>query len=239
MIERTVNYNQVQYMIDSEISKINTMFVGIVSGVDYSRNRYDVQPIIKTKAINDEYIDKALIIKCPMSFTKTKSFYIRAPYEVGDIVYIGCNKESVDVALTGSVTLANTEEYRYLFREMDGVILGGVMNDIEPELSSDNLSDFIIQNRDNNDVIILQKTGGAKIKTSSQITLDTPVTNITGDVNIEGATHIKGATAIDSSLNVQSSITGATVTNGSGIDIGTHVHEYISPSGPKKTGVGE
>lgn len=239
MISRTITYSQVKKEIRESISKINTMLVGVISSVDYDRNRYDVQPILKEKNIKGEFIHRAMLIKCPLSFTKTKSFYLRAPYEIGDIVYVGCCKESIDEAIGDSNVVENNSEYDFLFREIDGVILGGIMVDDEPVMSSENTSDFIIQNRDNGDTIILQKSGGAKIKTSSQITLDTPVTNITGDVNITGNTSIIGNTTTQGTIVSASGITGKTVTNGNGIDIGTHTHKYVSPSGIKNTTVGE
>jgi len=239
MIQRMIDYSEVKYLISKSISKINTMFIGVISNANHESGRYDVQPILKEETIDGSYVDKAILVRCPMCFTKTKNFYIRAPYEIGDVVYVGCSKTSIDYALSDNTTKQNKEDYQFPFREIDGIILGGVMTSSESSMSSENTEDFIIQNRNNGDTVILQKSGGATIKTSSQITLDTPVTNITGDVNISGKTTMSGELTVNSSITASSGITGQTVTNGNGIDIGTHTHEYISPSGIKQTGVGE
>ena len=248
MIDRIVTLKNVKDLVDNRIKKINTILVGIIYSVDYSLNRYNIQPMLQYKDIKGEYNNRAILLRCPMSFTKTKDFYIRAPYQVGDVVIVGCSKESLDDALTSNTPLKNSKEGTMQFLEMNGIILGGAMTDSENTMSEDNTTDLLIQNRNNGDKIVLKKTGGVEITTTSNVIVNSQSATVNSssvEVNSDGVnvnsptTTFSGNVTIGGNMSCVGAVSGATVTNGNGIDIGTHVHEYISPSGPKKTEVGE
>lgn len=248
MIDRIVTLDNVKEMINSKMNKINTVLVGIIYSVDYSLNRYNIQPILQYRDINGEYQDKAILLRCPMCFTKTKDFYIRAPYQIGDVVTVGCSKQALDDALISNTPSRNTREGITPFLEANGIILGGVMTDSEAPMSEDNTSDLLIQNRSNGDKIVLKKSGGVEITTSSDIIINSKKATVNSnqvEVNSDNVrvnsptTTFSGNVSIGGNMACTGAVSGATVTNGAGIDIGTHVHEYISPSGPKKTKVGE
>ena len=190
MISRTITTEYMKRYVKKEINKIETMFVGIVVGVDHEREKYNIQPILKHIAGDGDVLDSPIIAECPMCFTKTKNFYIRAPYVVGDVVYVGCSKDSIDESTISNDVTENRISGVSSFRLVDGVILGGVMVEDEPSLDSNYVDDFIIQNRDNNDLFVIKRDGGVIVKTETKITIDSPVTEITGSLNVSGDTTI-------------------------------------------------
>ncbi len=220
MINRTTTVDDVKRRIKESINKIETMFVGVVTGVDYERNRYGVQPILKHTASDGNLIDMPILANCPMCFTKTKDFYIRSPYVIGDVVYVGCSKDSIDESIQSNQPVENRNNGVSKFRLIDGVILGGVMTDEEPVLDSEYTEDFIIQNRQNKDLVVIKKSDGILMKTGVKVDIDSPITNIKGVLNVDGVTNLKseanitGATTITNVVN-----TTGMVTTGGGVSI--------------------
>ncbi|MGL5049651.1 MAG: Gp138 family membrane-puncturing spike protein, partial [Fusobacteriaceae bacterium] len=147
------------------LSNMETMFVGFVTSVDGVNMKYSVQPTLKATEASGEIMDRAILFECPMMTMKCKNFYIRAPYQIGDMVYVGVSKEAIDEAIISSSSRKNRLEGLQNFRMIDGIILGGVLSDEEPRLSSSNTEDLILENRGNGDRIVMTKSGGLELYT--------------------------------------------------------------------------
>ena len=228
-------------LVGNSVERINTMFVGIVTEVDLAKQEYDVQPILnKYDPVQGVDVECAILFRCPMLLQKSAGFYVRFPYEVNDVVYVGVNKESIDEALVGNTPRNNRVAGVAKFREIDGVILGGLMCEQEEALSGEDLLNFTVRNRKNGDKVVVKANGGLELKTGTRVIIDSPVTDITGDVNINGNTNIKGNTIVESNITGNSNLTisGAgnigTVTSGSGVSLDNHTHKYY-PGGGKPT----
>lgn len=206
--------------ISQTIGAINTMFVGIVTGIDGLTNRYDIQPILKADDGSGDYLSRAIIVKCPASFIKTKTFYVRACYEIGDVVYVGCSKESMDFSLLNNKVKSSGLDGVALFREVDGVVLGGLMTEEDEVLDPDTISDFIIQNRQNKDSVIIHANGGISLTTGTSVDITSPIVNISQDMNINGNVKINGNTDITGELTA------------GGIVMNTHTHISAKPGEP-------
>lgn len=260
MINRTIDYVTALKNIRENINRINTMFIGTIVNADYSRNRYSIQPVLMYMGDDEIPITKAILVNCPMSFTKTKSFYIRAPYEVGDMVYVGCSKDSIEESVIDGSIRASRLSANNKFREVDGVILGGVMSDTEPVLSPEYTTDFLIQNRINGDLFAIKQTGGIEIKTSSDINItatsninvncETANVNASGSVAIStsnmtvsspetsfsGNVHIGGGLMVDGDGTSAGTLRGSVVQTSGGIDLGSHIHGGVMTGGGNTSG---
>lgn len=228
MIHRTIDYATALKNIRDGINKINTMFIGTIVNADYSRNRYSIQPVLMYKGEDEIPITKAILVSCPMCFTKTKSFYIRAPYEVGDMVYVGCSKDSIDDAIVDGSVKESGLGSRNKFREVDGVILGGIMSDAEPVLATDYTDALLLQNRANGDLIAINKTTGIHIYSSESVTISTKTATIvaTDGVNIDSPMVYTTGDIVASGT-----ITGGVVNTSGGIDLAGHTHGGVETGG--------
>lgn len=237
-IMQTLPSNVIKEMINRSVDSIETMFVGSIASVDPVNQRYSVQPILDDyDEVEKKSIKSAVLFNCPMMSNKCGGFVIRMPYVVGDTVYVGVSKKSVDEALSGKSNTQNRMAGVSNFRQIDGVILGGLLSASEGGLSSDNPNDLLMQNRKTGDKIVMLEGGGVEIITDSgvkikgtelsvefdSINISSPETTITGNLNVQGSLVANG---VDSTK--------------SGISLDTHTHKYNpGPGAPTNTSVGE
>lgn len=240
-IKETIGADSVRRNISRAIANIETMFVGIIQSVDVANMRYNVQPILnRYDRVDDIHVESAVLYQCPMMTHKCGSFFLRAPYQIGDVVYVGVCKESIDESLAGSSIKDNKMLGVEGFRQIDGVILGGLVCDTEPRLSSDNANDFVIQNRNNGDKFVIFANGGIELLTKTKVTVDSPETECTGNLTVKGNVTVDGNITGNSNLNVTGSGTIGSVTTAKGTTLDGHTHQYNpGDNPPTSTGTGE
>lgn len=231
--------------VNEQFASMETMFIGSIISVDTVNMRYSVQPVLKDSDIHGSEVDRAILFSCPMMTMKCRDFYIRAPYQVNDMVYVGVSKYSVDESIINSSSRTNRVNGVRNFRMIDGIILGGVLSDEEPRLSSSNSEDLILENRGNGDRIVMTKSGGLELYTSINVKIDSPTTHVTGNVQIDGELTVSGNITGESDLliNGAGKIVGALQAGAVKTDKGTtldgHTHSYNpGPSPPAQTGSG-
>lgn len=247
MIGDKLQGDPIRNLIGRSIKNINTMFVGIIEEVDVENMKYNVKPIMnRYDSIEKTFTESATLFRCPIMAQKSKMFYMRVPYAVGDVVYVGVCKDPLDESLVDNKPRSNKMLGVRNFREIDGVILGGLMCESEEKLSGENIGDLIIQNRKNKDKIVLKNSGGAEIKTSSLIKIDAPNTHITGKLKVDGATtigstvDISGNTTVNANMNVSGAGQLGSVTTKNGVSLDNHTHKYNpGPNPPTSTGKAE
>ncbi len=231
--------------INEQLSAMETMFIGSIVSVDTVNMRYSVQPVLKDSDIHGSEVDRAILFSCPMMTMKCKDFYIRAPYQVNDMVYVGVSKYSVDESIINSSSRTNRINGVKNFRLIDGIILGGVLSDEEPRLSGANSDDLIIENRSNGDRIVMTKGAGLELYTTINVKIDSPTTHVTGNVKIDGSLTVSGDITGESNLTINGAgkIDGALQAGAIKTDKGTtldgHTHSYNpGPSPTTQTGSG-
>jgi hypothetical protein len=228
-INETMHPEAIKLRIAKASSLIETMFVGTITSVDPVNLKYSVQPATDKYDMYDKKVVKsAVIFECPMMSNKCGSFFIRMPYQVGDMVYVGVCKDPIDESLSSSEPKLPTASGVSQFRQSDGVILGGILSSYEEKLSSSNAKDFLIQNRKNGDKIVMFNGGGIEMTTGTKVTINSPETDISGNVNIAGNINVVGDGVI------------GTVTTKAGVTLDGHTHKYNpGPGAPTPTGTGE
>lgn len=247
MFDREITYKDTKKLIQDKINEINTLFPAIVESYDVQTGKITVLP--KTQFINNdgEYQDRALLFECPTSYIKAQSFYLRIPYQKGDIVYVGCSQDSLNTLLKDGNTNASSIDGVRRYRLTDAVIIGGLMQDTEKTMTSEFPRDFVIQNRVNDDIIVLKENGGMYCRTGTKFQIDATdveINSSTMTMNVDktttnGSTITQNVSETTNSGNVSISGTGTvsgalkggtvdTITGGKSLD--NHTHGYTLPS---------
>lgn len=237
-MDRNVSYKVVKEMISHSINEINTSFLAVVESYNIETGRATIHPKIKYLNNYNEYVEYASIVECPVASFKCGSFYLRCPYVSGDTVIVVCSQDALDDLLINDDTTISTLDGVAKYRLQDAIIIGGVYIESESKMNSNFPDDFIIQNRQNNDVIVLKKSGGVEITTESEVKINAgDVINITSPIsNIKGNVNIQGDVSISGNNTTQGTITGGKVQSSGGKDLDAHTHSYQLPAHPAGTG---
>ncbi|MGL6100845.1 MAG: Gp138 family membrane-puncturing spike protein [Fusobacteriaceae bacterium] len=242
MIGDVLPLDMIKDRITNEVNSIETMFVGIVTSVDEKRMRYSIKPAIGGyDRVTGENIESPNIFECPMMISKSAEFYIRIPYAIGDVVYVGCSKESIDQALSSSVSHENKIKGVRQYRKVDGVILGGLLADDDGTLSGSNPKDLLIQNRKTNDKIVLVSGGGIELDSPSLVKIKTPKLEILSpETTMSGNLTVTGNITGKTNLNITGAGQIGSVTTKAGVTLDTHIHTYNpGPGAPTSTTSGK
>lgn len=231
-MDRNTSFKVTRDMIKLSIKDINTSFLAIVESYNIETGRAVIHPKIKYLNNDGEYVEYASIVECPVASFKCGSFYLRCPYVAGDIVIVVCSQDALDDLLITSSTAISNLDGVSKHRMQDAIIIGGVFVEDEKIMNTNFPNDFLIQNRANNDLIVLKKEGGVEITTSTKVKINagnvinitSPVSNIKGDVNITGNVTITG------NSTTSGAVQGGTVGTASGIDLDEHTHSYTLPA---------
>ena len=234
-INETISADAIKAKIAKATDSIETMFVGVITSVDPVKMRYGVRPVLNGyDPVDKVSVDSAVLVECPMMSNKCGLFYIRLPYAIGDMVYVGVCKDSIDESIISSEHKDNYMQGAQKFRQIDGVILGGLLSESEPQLSSENANDFLIQNRQTNDKFVILASGGIEIVTKTKVYVDSPESEFSGNLLVNG--NITGL----QDLNIAGAGTIGTVTTSKGTTLDGHTHQYNPGDNPQtSTGAGE
>jgi hypothetical protein len=82
--------------LDYYFTKIHTSFPGVVVEYDASERRAAVQPSLKRRAGNKEYINFPLLVDVPVLFPGTKRWTIHFPLEKGDEVAVFFSERALE-----------------------------------------------------------------------------------------------------------------------------------------------
>jgi hypothetical protein len=82
--------------LDYYFTKVHTSFPGVVVEYDANKRRATIQPSLKRRAGNKEYVDFPLLIDVPVQFPGTKKWAIHFPLEEGDEVSVFFSERSLE-----------------------------------------------------------------------------------------------------------------------------------------------
>lgn len=213
----------IEEAIATALDGLETMYVGQVVMFDLINNTCDVQPVLTHHVSELIQIPEGVLFSCPVATIKTQNFYIRSPYAVGDLVYVGCAKKSIDQAISLPGIKPNKLHGVDEFRKIDGVILGGIMGKTEPRMDPTFPEDLVIKNRLNTDVVVMKKTGGILINTANDITMVGANLNLTGNVTVNGKITATGDVATTGKIQALDATFGTSTYS-------THTHTNNAPA---------
>lgn len=235
-IRDDISATHAKRQIGIAVGNIETMFVGVITSVDPTSLKYGVQPVLnKYDKVIDKWVESPVLFECPMMSNKCGGFVIRMPYVVGDMVYVGVSKDSIDESIKSTTARENPMNGASQFRLIDGVILGGILSNEESKLSSDNTGDMLIQNRKTGCKIVMLSGGGINIETKSNVNVTCSKAKITSP-----ETEITGNVMVGGNMTVTGNIVGGTMASAKGITLDGHTHKYNpGPGSPAPTQPGE
>jgi hypothetical protein len=86
----------IREFIEYYFTQIHTSFPGVVTEYDAKTRRATVQPSLKRRAGNKEYIPLPLLIDVPVQFTGSKKWTIHFPLEKGDEVAVYFSERAIE-----------------------------------------------------------------------------------------------------------------------------------------------
>lgn len=218
-LDRGVSLKNVKDIVDNAINRINTMFVAIVESYNPLTGKITVLPKMVLKDKYGVFVERAVLFECPTCCIKSANFYIRVPYQIGDLVYVGCSQEALDDILQNNLPTIPRISGVSRFRLTDAVVLGGIFADTEPPMLPNNADDLVMQNRLNGDVIALKQTGGVEVITSTKF-------------EVTASEIVFNAAKMDmksENTNISGKLTAGSVNTINGISLDNHTHTYLKP----------
>jgi hypothetical protein len=82
--------------LDYYFTQVHTSFPGVVTGYDSATRRATIQPSLKRRARNKEYMDFPLLVDVPVLFPGNKKWTIHFPLEKGDEVLVFFSERSLE-----------------------------------------------------------------------------------------------------------------------------------------------
>jgi hypothetical protein len=89
-------YDFMREFLDYYFTQVHTSFPGVVTEYDARKRRATVQPSLKRRAGNKEYIDFPLLIDVPVIFPGTKKYTIHFPLEKDDEVAVFFSERALE-----------------------------------------------------------------------------------------------------------------------------------------------
>ena len=94
MSEKLINLLNANF--NYNIGNIHTAFPAIVTAYDAKTRRANVQPCLKRKLPEGDFIEFPMLVDVPVIFLQTKKGGIHIPLEKGDSVLIVCSERCID-----------------------------------------------------------------------------------------------------------------------------------------------
>ena len=146
LIEETFEYG---------MTNVHTAFPAVVKSYDAETRRAEVQPSLKRKMSNGEFMDLPIIVDVPVLYFGTAKAGIHIPLEEGDEVLIVCSERCLDSWKdAGGDSIEDTDTRR--FSMPDAVAIPGLQAQTFPNISEK--EDCFALHHDSKIVITTEKT---------------------------------------------------------------------------------
>lgn len=151
-------------------NNINSCMLCKITKYDHKEMKAEVLPLIKYTKKDDSTEDRTLLIEVPIMHMKVRDFYIRPPYQVGDIVVVGFFDEDTDNAIiTGATEEANSTRKHSLD---DAVIIGSLRTLEKAEYPDIHKDDLLITNEKETFKIVIKPDGEIEVNSDKKITFN-------------------------------------------------------------------
>jgi len=161
----------IEDFVDDKLKDIHIGMIGKIEKFDGEKMRAAVKPLMKFKNKLEETTDYPILIDVPVNFLYAGGFYIRPPYEAGDLVWIGFSTFGID----GALKEETREEDETAFNMENACIMGSVA-----KTDFSDVSDF------SEDGLLIGHKNGTMIQIKN------------GEVNITGADKVNFLSANES-----------------------------------------
>jgi len=142
---------------------LHTALIAKIETFDPVKMKASIKPLNK---VNNEELP--IIPEVPVMMLKAGNFFIRPPYQKGDIVYVIFAEHDIDnIMLTGKEESSNSQrKHSY----DDAIVVGGIMPYTQ-SLTSDYNTDLVIAKSDMTSKVILRDSGDIIIESAGDVLL--------------------------------------------------------------------
>lgn len=157
-------------------SNFNKCKLGRVVKFNAAEMKADIQPLPSG--------ENSLLINVPVMTFVSKSFYVRLPIEVGDMVLVVFADNDLDNILLGGDNKATERKHDL----SDAICIGGVLS-FTGGLPGQYGEDLVLAKRDNSAKVVIKKDGNIDIQGQTINISASSDVNISagGDVNVDGS----------------------------------------------------
>ena len=195
-------YNTLAFVIARATEKMQTVSIVQVKAVDTGAQTVDVQVLVNLVTGASQSIPHGVISARPYYRAQGGGNAIILDPVVDDIgVMVFASRDSS--AVIAAKGLANPGSQRK-FSWSDGVYFGGILNSAPTQYL-----EFIAAG------------GGITMHSPGDITLDSPLTNVTGDLVVDGDTTVDGTSTLTGAVDAPAGITTTTIAGASAVFTGS------------------
>ncbi len=215
---------------------VEDMLPATVIAYDPVKNVATVHPQIMMLNTDNQTVTRAQFASIPVFSFGGGGLGIRWPLLPGDLGWIKANDNDISLYLQSMSEQAPNTVRQHTFK--DGVFFPDTLRQMI--IDSEDLDAVVLQLFDNSSklaihrdgkvvlkatdsILTLLPSGVATLACTTSVTIDTPITTLTGDLKVDGDINCDGTTT--STIDVV----------GGGISLKTHVHSGVV-SGPSDTG---
>lgn len=201
------DFNTLAAAVQYFLTKVNTCAVVKViactsSGSVAVAGTVDVQPLVNQMTGDRTAIPHGTIFKLPYIRMQGGSSGIILDPKAGDIGLVVFNQRDM-TGVIANKKASNPGSFR-MFNWADGIYIGGLLNDAPAQYLQ-----FIADN------------GGIKLSTPADLTLDAPLTEVTGDLIVDGDATVDGASTLTGPVEASAGVTTTTIAAASAVFSGS------------------
>lgn len=164
----------IRKIVNEKISKIHTCLPAKIESYNPQKMRAKVTLLAK-KELEGQMVNIPPIVEVPVALLKAGPFVIRQPFQKGDPVLVVFGEKAIDkLLITGNPEDPQLKRHHSYD---DAMVIGGLQLEQDPDLNSDYTEDLLIENKDTNSRIVIQKGGEIIIEDPSKIYIGSPEAN--------------------------------------------------------------
>lgn len=188
----------VRSLIEQRVGHLWTAVLGRIEKIDHKKCRAEVRPLVKLPVGQNKWADPGVIYEVPIDIARAGPFYVRRPYQQGDIVLLIVATHSLE----NQIYDHQPREVPYGHRHMlhDAILIGGFRADTDPTYPERWRDDLLIQNSETGDTIVLYHDGGMDVylpgaKNGRSLALDAAeevrIRTYRNKITLDGSTKIE------------------------------------------------
>lgn len=155
-------------MIEERISDLHTCMLGRIENFDPVKMKATVKPLLKRKFKGKQAEDLPLITEVPVSLLKAGPFYIRPPYQKGDIVLLVFSERALDNVIANGVGQDPESNRKHSLD--DAIIISGIMP-FNQSLPSEHGDDLLIGKTDGSVKVVIKNNNDITVETKGNASI--------------------------------------------------------------------
>jgi len=191
-------YGLLVHFFKKKMSEFDFCTPAKVVSFDRNKNRASIVSQIKMIGTNNEQFSKKSIASVPVYNAGGGGFILSFPLKAGDLGWLIANDSDISLFLNQyNEQIPNTERVHSF---SDGFFLPDPMTGYT--IAGEDSANVTLQNL-SGDVKITLSNNSVKIKTPSNVTIESPQIDLKGNVKVDGTLTVTGETTLEQNLKVE------------------------------------